>query len=83
MFKIKHSMTAFTTTHKNHNRFTALFLGLPRSGGARRELVDRGRNTDHPVGCHSIRTNQCPPPPHPHYDSIYKSRKIRTQGHST
>jgi len=27
--------------------------------------IDRGRHTDHPAGCHSIRTNQCPPPPSP------------------
>jgi len=26
----------------------------------------RGRHTDHPAGRHSIRTNQCPPPPSPH-----------------
>jgi len=40
---------------------------------ARRELLDfmvqgkinRGSHTDHPAGCHSIRTNQCPPPPCP------------------
>jgi len=25
--------------------------------------TNRGRHTDHPAGCHSIRTNQCPPPP--------------------
>jgi len=27
--------------------------------------INRGRHTDHPDGCHSIRTNQCPPPPSP------------------
>ena len=27
--------------------------------------INRGRHTDHPAGCHSIRTNQCPPPPSP------------------
>jgi len=26
-----------------------------------------GRHTNHPAGCHSIRTNQCPPPPSPPY----------------
>ena len=26
-----------------------------------------GRHTDHPAGCHSIRTNHCPPPPSPHF----------------
>jgi len=57
------------TTHTNC--FTALFLGPPGWAGARRELLDfmvqgkinRGRHTDHPAGRHSIRTNQCPPPP--------------------
>jgi len=61
------------TTH--HNRFTALFPGPPGSVGARRELLDfmvqgkinRGRHTDHPAGRHFIRTNQCPPPPSPHF----------------
>ena len=54
-----------------HNRFTALFLGPSGWAGARRELLDfmvqakinRGRHTDHPARRHSIRTNQCPPPP--------------------
>ena len=27
--------------------------------------INRGRDTDHQAGCHSIRTNQCPPPPSP------------------
>ena len=56
-----------------HNRFTALFPGPPGWAGARRELLDfmvqgkinRGRHTDHAAGRHSIRTNQCPPPPSP------------------
>ena len=29
--------------------------------------INRGRHTDPPAGRHSIRTNQCPPPPSPHY----------------
>jgi len=29
--------------------------------------IKRGRHTDHPAGHHSIRTNQCPPPPSPHF----------------
>jgi len=59
----------------HHNRFTALFPGPPGWAGARTELLDldfmvqgkinRGRHTDHPAGRHSIRTNQCPPPPSP------------------
>jgi len=59
----------------HHNRFTAFFPGPPGWAGARRELLDfmvqrkiyRGRHTDHPAGRHSIRTNQCPPPPSPHF----------------
>ena len=57
----------------NHNRFTAFFPKPPRWACARRELLDfmvqgkinRGRHTDHQAGRHSIRTNQCPPPPSP------------------
>jgi len=60
-----------TATTPHHNRFTALFPGPPGWASARRELLDfmaqekinRGRHTDHPAGRHSIRTNQCPPPP--------------------
>ena len=59
----------------HHNRFTALFPRPPGWAGARRELLDfmvqgkinRGRHTDHPAGRHSIRTNQCPPPPSVRY----------------
>ena len=29
--------------------------------------INRGRNTDHPAGRHSVWTNQCPPPPSPHF----------------
>jgi len=51
----------------------ALFPGSPRWAGARRELLDfmvqgkinRSRHTDHLAGRHSIRTNQCLPPPSP------------------
>jgi len=58
-----------------HNRFTALFPGPPGWAGARREVLDfmvqgkinRSRHTDNPAGHHSIRTNQCPPPPFPHF----------------
>jgi len=60
--------------HHHHNHFTALFPGPSGWAGARRELLDfmvqgkinRGRQTDHPAGRHSIWTNQCPPPPSPH-----------------
>jgi len=61
--------------HHQHNRFTALYPGPPGSAGARRKLLDfmeqreinRGRHTDHPAERHSIRNNQCPPPPYPHF----------------
>jgi len=64
----------FDTTNHHHNRFTAPFLGPSGRDSARRELQDfmvqgktnRGRHTNHPYGRHSIRTNQCPPPPSPH-----------------
>jgi len=57
----------------HHNRFTALYPGPPGWASARREPLDfmvqgktnRGKNTDHPAGRHSIRANQCPPPPSP------------------
>ena len=63
----------YTTTPHHHSHFTALFPGPPGWAGARRELQDfmvqgsinRGRNTDHPAGRHSIRTNHCPPPQSP------------------
>ena len=59
--------------HHHHNHFTVLFPGPPGWVGARRELLDfmvqgeinRGRHNDRPAGCHSIRTNQLPPPPSP------------------
>jgi len=58
-----------------YNHFTALFPGRPGWDGGRRELLDfmvqgkinRGRHIDHPAGCHSIRTNQCPSPPSLHF----------------
>jgi len=60
-----------------HHTTTVLwpFLGPPGWAGARRELLDvmvqgkinRGRHTDHPAGHHSMCTNQCPPPPSPHF----------------
>ena len=68
-------LTRFTQYMPIHNHFTALFSGAPGWGCARREPLDfmvqgkinRGGHTDHPAGRHSIRTNQCPPPPNPHF----------------
>ena len=59
----------------HYNHFTAIFTGPAGWAGGRRELLDftvqgkinRGRHTDYPAGCHSIQTNQCPPPPSPHF----------------
>jgi len=74
-FKLHQNTTATTAVKGlNHIHFTALFPGPPRWAGARRKLLDfmvqgkinRGKHTDHPAGRHSIRTNQCPPPPSPH-----------------
>jgi len=60
---------------KHHDRFMALLPGPSSWAGARRELLDfmaqgkinRGRHTNHLAGRHSIRTNQCPPPPSPQF----------------
>jgi len=58
----------------NHNHFTALFQdhpGEPVPAENFWTLWWKGRLTDlhtyHPAGRHSIRTNQCPPPPSPHF----------------
>ena len=64
---------AHTHTHTHTQPFYGPFPGPPGSAGARRELlnfmvqgkINRGRHTDHPAGRHSIRTNQCLPPPSP------------------
>ena len=55
------------------HHFYALFPAPPGWACARREPLDfmmqgkinRGWHTDHPAGCHSIRTNHSPPPPSP------------------
>ena len=66
----------YATTHHHHSRFTTPFPGPPGWwAGARREFLDftvrgkinRGRHNDHPAGCHCVWTNQCPPPPSPHF----------------
>ena len=62
------------TTTNTPQPFYGPFPGPPGWPGARRELLDfmlqgeinRGRHTDHPPWRHSIRTNQCLPPPSPH-----------------
>jgi len=80
------SLTCLFSTNMaipQHNRFTALFLGPSGWAVASRELLDfmvqgkiiRGRHSDYPAGRHSIRTNQCPPPPSSHF--FYKYRYTR------
>jgi len=62
------------TTTTPPQPFYGPFPGPPGWAGARKELLDftvqgkinKGRHTDHLAGRHSIRTNQCPPPPSPH-----------------
>jgi len=44
--------------------------------------TNRGRHTDHPAGCHSIRTNQCPPPPSP-YVPLGTTLKVSLSQQST
>jgi len=69
------SGAGLTRLSLNHNRFTALFPEPPGWVSAKREVLDfmvqgkinRSRHTDHPAGGHSIQTNQCPPPPSPHF----------------
>ena len=63
-------VTVSMINRHHHNHFTALFLGPPRSAGARRKLlldfmvlgrITRGKHTDNLGGRHfghSIRTNQ-------------------------
>jgi len=59
--------------HHHHKRFMALFPGPPGWASARRKLLDfmvqgkinKSRYTDHTAERHSMRTNQCPPPPSP------------------
>jgi len=73
----QHTTTIYTTATlwlpPSPLPFYGPFPGPPGWAGARRELLDfmvqvkinRCRHTDHPAGRHSIRTNQCPPPPSP------------------
>ena len=72
---VTHSLTEIQTATKllcilttTPQPFTALFPGPPGwADGRVQGKITRGRHTDHPVGCHSIRTNQCPPPPSSHF----------------
>jgi len=61
------------TTHTTVQPFYGPFPGPLGCAGARREPLDfmaqgkfnRGRHINHLAGRHSIRTNQCAPPPSP------------------
>jgi len=60
-------------SHTCTQPFYGPFSGTTLVNSARRNLLDlygarednRGRNTDHPAGRHSLRTNQRPPPSSP------------------
>ena len=51
-----------------------------------KKQINRGTHTDHPDGRHSIRTNQCPPPPSSHFFTsrtpflLPKQRRQSTEG---
>ena len=59
----------------HHNHFMTVSPGPSGRACARRDTsglmvqgkINRGIHTDRSAGCHSIRTNQCPPPPFPHF----------------
>jgi len=48
-----------TTQVSQCQKITSVFYGAGK--------INRGRHTDHLTGRHSIRTNQCPPPPSLHF----------------
>jgi len=62
-----------TTTTPHHNLLRLFFLDYPGEPVAEEKLLDfrvqgkinRSRHSDHPARRHSIRTNQCSPPPSP------------------
>jgi len=67
-------MLHYCTTTPNHNRFTALFRDHPGEPVPEENfwtLWCKGRLTEadinHLARRHSIRTNQCPPPPSPFF----------------
>jgi len=67
-----HLNVCYTCTTPHHSHFTALFpdhLGEPVPEENFWTLWCKGRlseaDTTHPAESHSIRTNQCPPPPSP------------------
>jgi len=60
--------------HHNHNHFTALLPGPPGELAPEENCWTlwckgrlTGRHIDNPAGHHSIQSNQCPPPPSPHF----------------
>jgi len=63
-----------THTHTHTQPFYGPFSGTTRVSRCQKRTsgldgageINGGRHTDHLGGRHSIRTNQCPPPPSPH-----------------
>ena len=83
MKKLRHCHRCITTPQP----FYGPFFGTIRVSRCQKtsELLDfiaqgkinRGRHADNPAGRHSIRTNQCPPPPSRHL-SVYNNKIIIT-----
>jgi len=73
LYTLTYVHAMFSVSHTHTQPFYGPFPGPSRWAGARRELLDfmvqgkinrdRHTHTNHPVGRHSIRTNQCSPPP--------------------
>jgi len=59
----------------HRNRFMALFPGPEENFWTFmvQGKINRGRHIDHPAGRHSIQTNQCQPPPSPHFSPSTKN----------
>jgi len=65
-FQLNHQTT--TTILRPFFRTTRVSRCQNRTSGFMVQgKTNRGRHTDHPAGRHSIRTNQCSPPPSPHF----------------
>jgi len=68
-------MYTVTTPHTTPQPFYGPFSGTTRVSRCLKrtsalnfmvqEEINTGRHNEHPAGCHSIWTNQCPPPPSP------------------
>jgi len=69
LYWISLNLTTITTPQPFYGPFSRDHPGEPVPEENFWTLCCKGRlketHTDHPAGCHSIRTNQCPPPPSP------------------